>query len=148
MSGPNSKRPVTIGDMRDHVWLQAITEQSRDDEGGVVPVWNSIAYVWASIDPMSGREMEIAAQMDSETDTRITIRWATQYGYLSTTVLPAHRFVTNTGEIYQIESAIDKGTTHRFLTCYCKLTTGRATQVIGVTDSNQALTLGPLEISR
>ncbi|MEL7608853.1 MAG: phage head closure protein [Bacillota bacterium] len=37
--------------------------------------WTDFAYVWASIEPLSGREYFTAQQINSEVSVRITIRY-------------------------------------------------------------------------
>ena len=37
--------------------------------------WQTVADVWARVEPMRGREYQAAAQLQAEMDTRITIRY-------------------------------------------------------------------------
>jgi SPP1 family predicted phage head-tail adaptor len=110
-----------IGDMRHRVWLQSKSE-TRDAEGGVVSSWNSIANLWASINPMSGRELQIAQQMQSQSTIKIIIRWQSSFGFNDLTKM---RFISDLGQIFQIEQQLEENYLHHFITLYCKTITGR-----------------------
>lgn len=47
----------------------------QDDTGGVVSQWRTRAVVWASVEPLSGREQLTAAQPLAINSTRIRLRW-------------------------------------------------------------------------
>lgn len=47
---------------------------TRAANGEEVVVWNDVAYVWAAVEPLRGREFFAAAQMTDAVDYRITIR--------------------------------------------------------------------------
>lgn len=49
--------------------------ESRDSTGAVLVTWANFATVWASIEPVSGREYFAASQVQSSTDARIRIRY-------------------------------------------------------------------------
>ncbi|MBU5214564.1 phage head closure protein [Heyndrickxia oleronia] len=48
-----------------------------DEAGQPLDDWISIAEVWAAIQPLRGRELFSAQQVNSEVTTRITIRYRT-----------------------------------------------------------------------
>jgi SPP1 family predicted phage head-tail adaptor len=83
--------------------------------------------MWAAISPMSGRELEIAKQMQSEATIKVTIRWQSAFGFSD---LPSMRFITSEDQILQIESALDADFMHHFITCYCILVTGQNPQAV------------------
>lgn len=73
---------MRAGKLRHRVKIQA-PEVIRDDTGDEIPIWATVATVWAGIAPQVG----IAPQMGSESainptqiiaglKTRITVRWA------------------------------------------------------------------------
>lgn len=49
---------------------------SRDDAGSESIVWETYATVWASVEPMTGREGSGNVQVLADLDTIITIRWS------------------------------------------------------------------------
>ena len=48
---------------------------TRDAVGDVIDSWTSVAMVWASVEPLSGREALIAAQLHASTTHKIVIRY-------------------------------------------------------------------------
>ena len=58
---------------------------TRDAVGDVIDSWTSVATVWASVEPLSGREALIAAQLHASTTHKITIRWDTSLAALAAT---------------------------------------------------------------
>lgn len=65
---------MRAGELRHKVTIQSKTE-SRSDTGQVTYSWSDTATVWASIEPLSGRELEFAQAVHSETDHKITVRY-------------------------------------------------------------------------
>ncbi len=65
---------MKIGNLRHRVVLQkkVVTEDEIKQQS---EVWNDYAYVWASIEPISGREYFAARQESAEVTARITIRY-------------------------------------------------------------------------
>lgn len=51
-------------------------EPSRDTTGDEIVTWVRVAEVWASIEPLGGREAQTSDQIMAGLDTRITVRWA------------------------------------------------------------------------
>ncbi len=102
--------------MKHKVWLQEPVE-SRDSEGGVVRTWSDVAYLWSSIEPLTGGELKVAAAMQSKSTVKIVLRWNRAIGFLD---LTTHRLVSHDGVIYNIDSKKDVNTEHKFIECYCK----------------------------
>ena len=116
-----------IGKLRHRVWLQTKTE-TQDAEGGVVPTWTSQSEMWASIEPMSGRELEIASQMQSEATVKITIRFQRAFGFTNLAVL---RFISDdNGTIFEIDSTQEPEFRHAWIIAYCKVITNRNTNTV------------------
>lgn len=63
-----------IGSLRHRVILKKpiIT---KDTIGQDVEEWQDVAFVWASVEPLSGREYFNARQINSEVTTKITMRY-------------------------------------------------------------------------
>lgn len=77
----------------------------RDEYGGEIGKWVTVAKVWAAIVPVSGSEQMFAQQVTAEKVVRITIRFCDWL-----TVL--HR-IKYGNKLYEILGEIDNETAHR-----------------------------------
>ncbi len=76
-----------IGSLRHRITLQEPVV-IKDSIGQEVEEWQDVATVWASVEPLSGKEYFNAKQTNSEVSTKITLRyfngllphWAVQFG--------------------------------------------------------------------
>lgn len=64
---------MRAGELRHRVQIQ-VASDSRDAHGGNVRSWSTIATVWASIEPLTGRELFEAQQIESRATVRIRLR--------------------------------------------------------------------------
>ncbi len=62
------------GRFRHRVTIEYATE-TRDSVGGVTQTWAELDQVWASVEPIQGREFFSASQVQSDVSTRIRIRY-------------------------------------------------------------------------
>ena len=85
---------------------------TRDEFGGVVEAWGTVAIVPAEVWPLSGREFVAAQAEQAGVTTRITIRY--QAG-----IEPAMR-VTHDGKTYNIKAVLPDPTLRRHLTLMCE----------------------------
>ena len=85
------------GRLRHRVTIQTQTK-TQDSTGSVIPSWSEFAEVWASIEPISGREFFSASQVQSSVSTRIRIRFCDG-------VTPKMR-VVHGSDYYDIEAVI------------------------------------------
>jgi len=74
--------------------------------------WVDIATVWASVEPLKGREFFAAQKENSETTVRITIRYRSG-------ISPDMRIKFD-GKIYEINAIIDVEERHIELQLMCK----------------------------
>lgn len=65
---------MQAGTIRHRVDIQAHGE-TRAENGEVIATWTSIATVWASVEPLSGRELWQAQQVQSEATIRVRLRY-------------------------------------------------------------------------
>jgi len=78
---------MQAGKLRHRVQLQYPSD-TRDAHGGITRSWSTSATVWASVEPLTGRELLDAQQVESQSDTRVRIRyyqgiapkWRVQHG--------------------------------------------------------------------
>lgn len=64
---------VEAGRLRCKVAICRATH-SRDGAGAEVRTWTNVSYAWASIEPMSGREREVAYATQADQSHRVTMR--------------------------------------------------------------------------
>ncbi len=65
---------MKVGRLRHRIVLQQRAD-AENASGEVIPTWTDLARVWASIEPVSGREYFAAQQVSAEITARITIRY-------------------------------------------------------------------------
>lgn len=64
---------VEAGKLRCKVTIQRATH-TRDGAGAEVRTWATLQQAWASIEPMSGREREVAYATQADQSHRVTMR--------------------------------------------------------------------------
>jgi SPP1 family predicted phage head-tail adaptor len=67
---------MRAGHLKHRIVLQSRTE-TQGSTGEVTWGWSTLATVWASVEPVSGRQYFAAAQVQSEVDTLVRIRYRT-----------------------------------------------------------------------
>ncbi len=65
--------------------------ETDDGYGGRSTAWNPLLSLWASVEPMAGREIYVSAQQQSRVDARMTIRY--QSALSDTTAAARNRVV-------------------------------------------------------
>lgn len=65
---------MNIGKFNKRIIIQAETH-SFDSHGGEVTTWATDSTVWASVQTLTGRKLELARQIESETTVEIRIRF-------------------------------------------------------------------------
>ncbi len=102
---------MRAGQLDKYVTLQ-IRSITRGTSGGSVETWNTLANVWASIEPLEGRELLTAQQLTSELTTRIRIRYLEGISTVER-VLYGRR-------VFEILSIINTETSNRELILNCR----------------------------
>lgn len=67
---------LTAGRFRERVTLQQAL-RVRDPGGATSDTWSDVVTVWASVEPLRGKEFFAADQMQEAVDYRVTIRYRT-----------------------------------------------------------------------
>ena len=94
----------------------------RDGFGAFSSSWAEFARVWASVEPIQGREYFQAQSVQSEVAVRIRIRWRGDVAGMGepSTI----RVVVEEGDggarVYEVESVIDVGGRGRELELMCR----------------------------
>lgn len=86
-------------------------QEAADSYGQAVVTWTTFATVWASVEPLQGREFFNAEQQQAEVTTRIRIR------YLAG--VTAKMRVNWGGRLYNIRSVIDERERRRAMQLMC-----------------------------
>lgn len=102
---------MKIGDLRHRITLQELVT-GQDEAGQPVDMWQDVATVWASVEPLRGTEYWAAAQVQAERTVRIRIRYRPG-------IRPDMR-VLYAGRVFNIQSIIDPEERHRELQLMCK----------------------------
>lgn len=55
--------------------VHEVPVESRDLDGGVVTEWRAMGVLWAHVEPLSGRKLELARQLEPRVSHRVTLRF-------------------------------------------------------------------------
>lgn len=69
---------MRAGQLRHRIAVEQRT-QTLDTFGDQPETWSNVCYVWADINPLSGREREAAQVINVEISHEITIRYQSQF---------------------------------------------------------------------
>jgi SPP1 family predicted phage head-tail adaptor len=110
---------MRAGRLRHRVELQA-RHEAQNSTGEIIATYVTTATVWASIEPINGREFFAAAQVQSDVTTKIRIRYRD-----GLTPKMRVRYVTGLGspslvELYDIEAVIHVGNRLREIQLLCR----------------------------
>lgn len=108
---------IRTGKLRHQVTIQRLSTGSpqRTPLGEADATWQTYAIVWASIEPVIGREYLAAQQVQSKVDTKIRTRYLT--GYCD--AITAKMRVMFGSVIYNIEAAVNVDTRNEEWLLYC-----------------------------
>jgi SPP1 family predicted phage head-tail adaptor len=97
---------MKIGDLRHRITFQKPIKTPDEYKGHTVN-WQDVVTVWASIEPLSGREYFYAHQIKNEVSHRVRIRYRSD--------ITAEMRIKHGERIIGIESIIDLQERHQFL---------------------------------
>lgn len=99
---------MDLGALRNLARIQRSVGAPANAIGEVVPAWQHLSDAWCSIEPLSGRELEIARQVEARVTTRITMRYVRG-------LAPAMRVLWRDGDadrIFELVSVLDTDQLH------------------------------------
>ncbi len=105
---------MRIGPLNKRVAIRSVSS-TQDDYNEPVLSWSTDATVWASVEPISGRELLAADQQHAETTHRIRMR------YQPSTTVTAEKRLLYDSRIFEIVSVIDKKERKHMLELLCKV---------------------------
>jgi len=62
------------GKLRHRITIQQRSSE-QDGYGGQIDTWDDVATVWASVEPLTGRALFAAQELNSEVTIKITMRY-------------------------------------------------------------------------
>lgn len=101
---------MQFGPLRKRITIEQNTPTQGTD-GGMTDSWGTFADVWASIEPLNGRELMAALQVQSQVTTRVTIRYYDG-------ITPSMR-VNYQGRYFDIQSVINVNEVNRTMQLLC-----------------------------
>ena len=92
---------MKAGSLRHRIVIQQLVAGSPPQTSSGEPndVWTDLVTVWASIEPLNGRELFAAQEHDSEVTVRIRIRYRSGITHLMR--------ISHDGKYYDIRAVID-----------------------------------------
>lgn|SRR4030065_1640189 len=97
---------MRAGELRNYITIQQPTE-SQDANLELILTWSTFATVWASIEPLIGREFYAARQVNAELTGKISLRFING--------ITAKMRVLYDSKTYNIEAVIDVENRHKEL---------------------------------
>ena len=94
---------MRAGQLRNYVTIQQYTE-AFDSNGELVKTWSTFNTVWASIEPLVGREYWSSRQINAEITGKIRMRYIAN--------LTSKMQIVYSSKTYQIEAVIDPENRH------------------------------------
>jgi len=106
---------VRAGRLRHRVQLQGHTnrEDARDSYGGVTVTWNTLATVWAAVEPAGGREQYRTQAERAELTHLVVVRYRPD-------LTPVDRVVLGGGRALDVEAVVNPGERNRELHLLCR----------------------------
>jgi SPP1 family predicted phage head-tail adaptor len=101
------------GRLRQRVTVRNLIETQSTITGELVRTWSTVLDgVWASVEPLQGREYFAASQFQSRIDTKVTLRY-------STVNITPKMTVHNGTHVYNIETVINPELRNKELQLMC-----------------------------
>lgn len=104
-------RQAKIGDMRHRITFQK-SEKTPDGYKGHTVKWQDVITVWASVEPLTGREYFYSHQIKAEVTHRVKTRYRED---ITVKMRIKHR-----NRVLEIESIIDLQERREFLEILCR----------------------------
>jgi SPP1 family predicted phage head-tail adaptor len=102
---------MQAGKLRHRITIQEPVT-ARNGYGEAITTWTAVATVWASVEPLSGREFFAAEHVQSEVTHRVRMRW--QSG-----ITPDMRVLFG-GRVLKVEAVINYGERRTDLQLMCQ----------------------------
>lgn len=110
----------TVGALNQRVQIQRVSN-TRDDMGGMIQSWATIATVWAEVKPISAGEQFRRQQIQASASHKVTIRYRND-------LLPSDRIVWR-NRTFQLKGEMNEDQRRRFSAWACEELQVAQTQV-------------------
>jgi SPP1 family predicted phage head-tail adaptor len=90
-----------------------------DGYGGKTVTWTNYLDIWAMIEPLKGRALYYAQQIDEKVDARIVVRYSAAGAKNTSLIQPGWRIVQN-GIVYRISAIVDPDMRKEVLELTCE----------------------------
>ncbi len=117
---------LDAGKLRHRLTVQE-PSRTQDGYGQAVVSFSPRGSRWARFEPLAGRELWQARQVQADATHRVTLRYFAG-------LAPAWRLVKDDGRVFQVLSVLDTRLVHRVQVCLCKVLPGTAAVVATVGD--------------
>lgn len=102
---------MNTGRLDQRVTIERVT-YTQTGTGDVIETWNLLAEVWAAVEPLNGREYFAANSVQSETTTRIRLRYLADLNVVDR--------INHEGTLYNINSIINPRSGDAELVLMCR----------------------------
>lgn len=90
---------LDLGAMR-HRLVYEVPVDTRDLDGGVVTQWRGAGILWAQVEPLSGRKLELAQRQEPRATHRVKLRY-------HATLQTGDRFLLDGARVLHVHSIVD-----------------------------------------
>ena len=104
-------KKTKIAEMRHRITFQRPVKTDDSHKGHTV-AWQDLMTVWASVEPLSGREYFAAHQIAAEVTHRVKVRYRQD--------ITVKMRIKHLDRVLAIESIIDKEERHQTLEIFCR----------------------------
>ena len=101
-----------------HRMMLQVASESRDGAGSLVKTWTDLVAVMAAIEPLQGRALHDARQIQTDISNRVVIRYDSTIADLS----PEDFRFTFRSKYYDVLYVTNTDERNRELVCMCKVT--------------------------
>jgi SPP1 family predicted phage head-tail adaptor len=102
---------IRAGLLRHRVTIQADQGTTRNSVGEHIEDWQTWGEAWASIEPLSGKEIDDARQVAARATTRVTIRYRDG--------VHAGMRLVHDGEVLHVEAVLNERMADHWLVLLC-----------------------------
>jgi SPP1 family predicted phage head-tail adaptor len=106
---------MQAGQLRKRVQLQQ-RSSSQDDYGQQLTSWTTLFTAWASVEPVSGAQLERARSIYNETSHKVTLRWRAQLNDIRQ--VGSYR-VLYAGRIFDVGASMNQDERNRTVVLLC-----------------------------
>lgn len=103
---------IRIGTLRHRLAIQQ-RSTAQDSMGGQVTIWSTLAFVWGSIQPLSGHKLMTAQAVHSEVTHEVVVRWRPDLANPQTV---AAMRIMHAGRPFNIRASMTEDESNRTLT--------------------------------